>query len=352
MRQVIASLRACEIPHAVMPLQNGVSVVLTQHGGRILGPFLTAESQSVSWMNPVLADAATLRAFVDAGEWNMGGDRVWIAPEIQYGVRDRTDFWNTLTLPPQMDPGNWSLSEMGSGWRLAQKLTLDAYNVGHGQKTLDVQRHIQLAADPLRSLRAHDELLTGVTYAGYAQTVVLSESRQDAIMSESWNLMQLNPGGELLIPATAGAEHSDYFEPIDAAHYALDAHGVRLRITGDRRYKVGYKAAHLFGRLGYANRGVDGRSYLLIRNFFNNPSMPYIEEPAAVVGCQGHSVHVYNDGGMFGGFGELECNGQTIGGGTGRTASTDTFVLWFYAGPGDQIRRIAGHLLGMEPRDM
>lgn len=152
-----------------------------------------------------------------------------------------------------------------------------------------------------------------------------------------------------MIPTTAGVAYSDYFEPIDEAYQTVGADGVRLWITGDRRYKVGYKAAHLVGRLGYVNRLDEVRDYLLVRNFFNNPSMPYVEEPAGCVGCRGHSVHVYNDGGMFGGFGEMEVNGQTIGGETGRGASTDAFVLWVYAGPRHRIHRIAQQLLGMTP---
>ncbi len=64
-------------------------------------------------------------------------------------------------------------------------------------------------------------------------------------------------------------------------------------------------------------------------------------------GCNGHSVHVYNDGGGFGGFGELEVMGQTIGGETGRSASSDQFLLWMFVGPDPSIKRIARHLLGI-----
>jgi hypothetical protein len=44
------------------------------------------------------------------------------------------------------------------------------------------------------------------------------------------------------------------------------------------------------------------------------------------------SVHVYNDGGVFGGFGELECNGRTIGGKT-VASGLDEFAFWFLAAP-------------------
>jgi hypothetical protein len=343
---VVQRLEENVIPYSRLVLQNGVSLLLAQRGGRIFGPFLSSQGESVLWMNVAFANAETFKAFLAAGDWNLGGERVWIAPEIQYGVRDRADFWNTLTLPAQMDPGAWTLAPDGDAWTLAQTLTLDAYNLARGQKTLRVARRIRPADDPLRHLRAYETLLDGVTFAGYEHVVGLSETQTDAIMSEAWNVAQLNPGGRLLIPAMAAVEYTDYFEPIDADYQTIDARGVSLRITGDRRYKVGYKAAHLLGRLGYVNRLDDGRAYLLVRAFFNNPSAPYVEEPPDCIDCRGHSVHVYNDGGMFGGFGELECNGQTIGGATGRAASADTFVLWLYAGAPDKIAAIARQLLG------
>ena len=176
------------------------------------------------------------------------------------------------------------------------------------------------------------------------------EDKADGILSEVWNLVQLNPGGELIIPASPRVEYTDYFEPVDAAHQTIAANHVRLRITGQQRYKVGYKAAHLTGRLAYLNRLDAGRSYLIVRNFFNNPSAGYAEEPAGRPGRNGHSVHVYNDGGGFGGFGELECTGQTIGGATGRAASMDRMVFWLYVGAHARLREIAVHLLGVDPQ--
>ena len=61
---------------------------------------------------------------------------------------------------------------------------------------------------------------------------------------------------------------------------------------------------------------------------------------------RGRSIHIYNDNGGLGGFGELEVNGQTIGGASGRSASTDPFILWFYLGSPARIKKIASFLLG------
>jgi hypothetical protein len=187
-----------------------------------------------------------------------------------------------------------------------------------------------------------------VLFAGYEQVVTLSEAKRDDIVSEAWSLIQLNPGGVLVIPASPRVEYTDYYEPVDESLQTIFADHVRLRITGDRQYKVGYKAAQVFGRLAYYNHLDDGRAYLIVRSFFNNPSAPYAEEPDHTPGCRGHSIHVYNDDGNAGGFGELECNAPTIGGETGRSSSTDELVLWLYVGAPEKVKEICLHLLGIE----
>lgn len=348
-RQVIARLEENDLPYGVLTLQNDVSIIISQRGGRIFGPFLSPESESIFWINSVFAKPDSFKEFLNSGAWNLGGDRIWIGPEIQYGVRDRTDYWGTIYWPEQVDPGRYMLDQpKPAQWHLSQEMTLEAYNLAYGQKELRLERLIQRVEDPLRNLSDYQDLIDGVLFAGYEQVVSHSEGKLDDIMSEAWSLVQLNPGGLLLILASPRVEFTDYYEPIDESLQTIHSNHVRLKITGDRRYKVGYKAAHVFGRLAYFNHFDDGRAYLIVRNFFNNPSVPYIEEPAHLPGCRGHSVHVYNDDGNFGGFGELECNAQTIGGVTGRSASTDQLLLWFYVGAADKVKEIALHLLGVE----
>ena len=63
------------------------------------------------------------------------------------------------------------------------------------------------------------------------------------------------------------------------------------------------------------------------------------------MGCRGLSVHVYNDGGVFGGFGEPDCNGRTIGGKMGASGS-DEFAFWFFKGAEAKVRRLSEALLG------
>lgn len=348
-QQIIDRLEENDLRHGVLTLQNNVSVIISRHGGRVFGPFLSKDSESIFWTHGAFAKPDTFREFLRSGNWNIGGDRMWIAPEIQYHVRDRSDFWGSVFWPEQVDPGTYSLERPESGqWCLSQDMTLQAYNLASGQKELHLERRIRQAEDPLRNVGDYQELVGGVLFAGYEQVVTLSERKQDDIVSEAWSLTQLNPGGLLLIPASPRVEYTDYYEPVDESLQTIHPDHVRLQITGNRQYKVGYKSAHVFGRLAYYNHLDDGRAYLIVRNFFNNPSMPYAEEPDHSPGCRGHSIHVYNDDGNAGGFGELECNLQTIGGETGRSSSTDQLVLWLYVAARGELKEIALHLLGIE----
>jgi hypothetical protein len=121
---------------------------------------------------------------------------------------------------------------------------------------------------------------------------------------------------------------------------------VRLRITGQRLYLTGYKAAHVYGRLAYHSQLGEGQDILMVRGFFNDPSSDYLDEPPEVPGRRGDSVRVYNDDGAYGAYGEMEVYGRAIGGGTGRETSTDTMTLWLYVGRPARLNAIATHLLG------
>lgn len=342
-----AVLDANAQPYTVLMLDNHAQVVVTQRGGRIFGPFWQ-DSASLCWVNPALKDADAFAALVREGAWNMGGERIWIAPEVQFIIHDRRDFWGTHRLPSAIDPAGYVLERGHNRARLHQQITLTAYNIASGSTTLDITRTIAPAADPLREL-AHHPLREGLLYGGYTQTVTLHAQDHSSIAAESWNLFQLNAGGTLIIPLTDNTAHaSDYFGDVPPQTRQPERGALRIFISGQRQYKVGYKAACVTGRMGYYHTSDAAPAYLLVRHFDNNPSALYSEEPPDAVGVRGHSVHVYNDGGQLGGFGEMEASGQAIGGDSGRTTSTDSFTLWAYRGTPQQLAWVARCLLGVD----
>jgi hypothetical protein len=350
-------LQAAGEQYAVLPLQGEASALITRRGGRVLGIFPTPESDNLLWTNDdAFASPAHFEAFVKAGKWNLGGERIWIAPEIQYNVRDRRDFWGTLSVPPQMDPGEYQLTngtrqEKHPFVALGNEITLSAYNLGEGEQKIWLSRLYTPVTNPLRSIIQQESWLQDVVYCGYQQDVALDGEQTNAY-SEAWNLVQVIAGGQLLIPCAPVVEASDYFGSVPEEARQLhqgDMPHLRLSLTGQRQYKIGYKVFSMTGRMGYWRTLPDGRESVLIRSFFNNPSNLYAEEPPDLPGVNGHSVHVYNDGGEFGGaqsFGEMECTGTTIRGDL-RSTADDSFVMWVYVGEAQAIRRIIHLLLGV-----
>lgn len=347
-RQLVTRLEENNLDYGVLTLQNDVQIVISKIGGRVYGPFLSPDSASINWIPCVFSAPDLFSERLKAGATGLGGERLWLAPEVQFNVRDRTQFGSTYQLPPQIDPGTYTLAQWKPGqWKLEQDMTVEAFNTGSGITELHIETFIQRVDDPLRQISAYRELTEGVTFAGYSQVVTLTEQKPSSILSEAWNILQLNPGGVILIPSSPCVEFTNYYDPAGDLQEIKNNH-VRARMTGDRWYKLGYKAAHVTGRLAYFNLLEGDQAYLLVRNFFNNPSALYIDEPGPLPGVRGDSIQIYNDDGGLGGFGEMEVHGGAIGGETGRSSSRDEFTLWFYTGSADSIKRLMPHLLGIE----
>ena len=346
-QDVVSRFDENDLEYAVLPLQGEAVIVVSEYGGRILGPFPSKSEASIYWINPIFEDKDAFKEFISAKEWNVGGDRIWIAPEIQYNVPDRGAFWESYSIPPSVDPGNYQIRMTdGGNCTLSQSMVLEAHNIASGIKELQLERTIGKAANPIRFLSKEKELMREVTYIGYQHQVNLSETKADDLMTEIWDLVQLKAEGRMIIPSSSLLEYIDYFDPMPKDYHRTGANYNEFRITGKQQYKVGLKAAHILGRPSYFSHLPDGRAYLVICNFFNNPSSVYSEEPPGLVGEKGQSIHIYNDDGSFGGFAELECNGQTIGGSTGRSNSSDQLTFWIYIGEEGQVKQIAQHLLG------
>jgi hypothetical protein len=177
----------------------------------------------------------------------------------------------------------------------------------------------------------------------------LTEKKHNSLISQTWDLAQINPGGLLMIPALPDVEVTSYYDPVDETYQVVGEHQVCLRITGDHMFKMGYKAPHIFGRAGYFNHLADNCAYLIVRHYYNHPSTLYLDEPFDKPGCKGDSLQVYQDDGALGGFAEIECIGQPVGGKSHRSTVTDDISLSFYIGPTEKVARITEHLVGVSP---
>jgi hypothetical protein len=332
-----------------LELDGGWSVIVSSYGGRLYGPFHGPEAESVNWVPDAFAESETFSALLASRFWNVGGERVWIGPEIRYMIPDRSDYWGSYTMPAGMDPGDHSLHAQTNGVRLSSRFALTSFAAPLGTVMLDVVTSVIVAANPLRQLSDFDARFGGISYAGYTSSVSLTQSSEQAILSESWNLNQVRPGGIALIPTVRWAEVTDYYEAVGNCLERREG-GLSIALSGTQRFKIGVKSAQHFGRVGHIRRdeGSGESLTLIVRASINDPSSEYTEEPDFAPGVCGDSVHLYNDDGGLGGFAELEARGRTVGRTAGTTTSNDTFSTWCYRGNVEQLADVAKQLLGMD----
>lgn len=345
--QMTNTLQQMDWPFEVLLIGLDTRLIVTAYGARIFGPFF-GELPSLSWINSAWESADLLRAFIDGSGWNLGGERVWIAPEFQFIIQDRYRPSESYRVPGVIEPGNYQITHADhKGILLKQNaapLTVynssSALNNGGEMIWLSMDRRIQ----PVNNTIAPSGLLRSVWYR---QTVRIArdpvESRQPV---QAWNLFQLHPGGMLVIPCAAEAVGVDYFGVVmDEANSPRDG-AFRIPITGTQQYKSGYSAQHVKTPMAYLNRlaGTD-YFYLLIRVCTVDLSRVYAEEPPHQPGVDGQAVFVYDDGGRLGGFGEMEVSGYSIQ--PGESSVTTDFNLMAYLGREDDLKQVAEALLGV-----
>lgn len=202
---------------------------------------------------------------------------------------------------------------------------------------MKVERFLTPCADPLREKKN----LSGLKFYGYTQTIKIEGK---GCCAEPWSLLQVVPEGRIYIPMYNPTADVDYYEPA-APFETVGEKNVTLVATGKNRYKVGYKAADVTGRIGYFCSW-DSQSCLIIRNFPNDPSGRYEEEPPLIPGEKGFSIHIYNDSGEISGFAELECSMPAVGSEGQRSEAIDRIDTWIIKGNAEEIAAAAEILVG------
>lgn len=349
LQEITKTLNFCNVGYDILNLDDDWQIIVTQHGGHIFGPFSRLYPDGIFWMPKSMETKESYKDLIDKKIWNIGGDRVWIAPEIQFNIRDRMHYRESLDTPKAVDPGSFSMKRVKENLVLTQSLDLESYNTVTGIIHLDFKRSIHKAPNPLRRLPFFNDLMQNISYCGYEQLLDLTAQSDAAIFAESWDLLQIRTKGTLFVPMYHPLKGTDHYAPC-GTHESIVKNGICLRLTGDSQYKIAYKSAVLTGRFGYLKDSDNNFSYLIIINYPNNPSAMYSEEPPQpeLAGDTGYSIHIYNDDGNSGGFAEMECNLQTIGNPTGISRSIDRLTTWIYCGPIKQLKKISSVLLGFD----
>ena len=91
------------LEYGTLPQEDGVgSIKVLARGARVLEVTPAPTQPSALWVNPAVSALAESR-------WNVGGERTWISPELDFFLVD-----GEYRVPEQVDPGNYKLVRHGN----------------------------------------------------------------------------------------------------------------------------------------------------------------------------------------------------------------------------------------------
>lgn len=337
-------LDAGQHPH-ILPLPDGTRLLTLAEGGRVLGLFGPSSPGNFYWTNPELDDAASARALFGREGWhNTGGDRTWLAPEVDIFFPDFPDT-NRHWEPPQLDAEKYTMREMNGGVELSHRMTLH-FARSNADVSLNLGKWVGAAPHPLRNEQVRGA--SNVEYAGYTQHTWLrlgADSQDLPILAGIWNLLQVPHGGEMIIATYAPSEPLVMFGGIPSTHLIADDRCVRFKASIPGEHKIAVRAAAVTGRIAYAYPSGDGWA-LIVRNFFPNLSGEYIDVPFEDPDDVGYAVQAVNVQSDLGEFCELEYHAPAIGKETGQVECMDVSQVWAFRGTQEDIDAVAKTLLG------
>jgi len=338
--------KACE----ALTMSDGSRLLLLPYGARVLGLYAAESPENFFWTNPAFERAETARALFARDGWhNTGGDRTWIAPELDVFFTDAAHqhYWQ----PRQLDMSDYQFERIGGGCRLLREMALTLAGSQRAVR-LRLRKWFGPAAHPLRHQRGMANIAAAVQFAGYTQRITL-ESLDEPFQADAllgvWNLIQLPEGGEMVAPTYSRAVPQPCFGNVPADHLAVEDHVIRLNTDLRGSHKVAIKAAASCGRVGYFYDTGTERS-LVIRNFFVNPSDEYVDRQPHDPEDLGYAVQLCRvDEAVFGSFCELEYHAPSLGALPDPARSEDISQVWAFRGPNDAVDAIAHTLLGATP---
>lgn len=312
---------------------DGSQVLLLPYGGRILGLFGPRGGENFFWTHTALESPETAQAFYAGDQWhNSGGDRTWLAPEIDFFFPDFPDLV-AYYQPRQLDPGQYQIVKNDKRVQMVNQFSVTPAR-SRQKVELKITKGIGPAANPLRYERglqyAQDLEYAGYTLYSSMEMLSGSESSQIGL----WNLLQMPHGGDLLIPTYSKSQPKIYFGTkgtIGPDDLLVDDHLICYRMRQEGEHKLGIRAAATAGRAGYLYQ--EGSHWaLIIRNFAVNPSGEYIDVPREDHQDLGYLAQACNVNSGLGSFSELEYHEPAIGKGTGMSRYDGSAQTWAYRG--------------------
>lgn len=323
------------------------TLLLTDYGARILACDIDGAGGNLFWHNPALNSPTTASDALASAGGDIGGDRLWLAPEIGFMWPDqaeaRIDPVTSYALPTSMDPAPWTVREAGSAHVLfASRITLTDHRLSK-PIAADAQREIETISPPANL----PSQLRCVSF-GIRNSIALVAGDQGAVVG-TWDLLQLPVTGTLICPvASIQGQPRSYYDPFGDRHVQSDGKCVRFLIDAKRRVKMGLLPEQTLGRMGYYRQLADGQASLIVRYFASLPGEPYVDLPLdsdQLTG--GDALQAYNDDRGSAYFGEMEYHDPGLVAGCGPTTRTGYCTTHVLVGPDAEIRAFGEALLGV-----
>lgn len=258
------------------------------------------------------------------GDWNIGGDRLWLAPEVDWHWKTRqTADFAQYRVQSNVDPGSWKLEARSKGFCRVRQISRLRNNHRASNVVVELLRCFSVA-----KLNDAPFFKSWLAYrTDNEATVIKGTSGQRVGL---WSLMQVPSGGEVIIAGSVTPAFRVHFGNVPKALSKRGPRETRFKITGKHQFKVGLSADTVTGRMAYV-RPLDNGYLVIYRQFFPQPWRTYCDVPMHDLESQGDAVQVYNDGGQFGGFGEMEYHSPMVevGRGTDRLLDSNLTVIGF-----------------------
>lgn len=346
-QSLVDVLKAVGKPTEQVTMPDGTTVLLLPYGGRVLGAFAPGSDENFYWTNTALNSVETAKAFYASDEWqNSGGDRTWLAPEIDIffpNFPDRKKYWQ----PRELDPGTYEVKTVDGNLQLRNHLTITLSRTKQ-QVELEMAKWVTPAPNPFRYER--DIKLDGIEYAGYTQHTtleMLGDSAKSGAVVGLWNLIQMPNGGDLLVPTYSRTQPQICFGDIAPDDLVVEPHLIRYKMRAKGEQKINIRALSTTGRVGYLYQ--TGEKWALVmRNYFVNPSGEYVDAPWSAPDDLGYATQGCNVNSGLGSFSELEYHIPAIGKKTGSVRCQDAAQVWAFRGSQEQIMTVAHALLSSE----
>jgi len=310
-------------------------IVILERGSRVIELKTPNHDASAFWTNP---------SAIAEGDWNVGGDRTWISPELDYFTDDKGEY----AIPEQLDPGSYKLEgdSLARSANTEQTFTLRSARTQEETQLILQKQYLPIPNPLSKNLSIEHSSLLDVSYAGYeCQTRLESRGPDAESWCNLWSITQVPMGGTVLIPTIGSAEPLVMFKQAESIDMEVHPHCLKVAYDGSHSFKISLDALQSTGRFGYLRQINEEESSLLVRQFQVRPSGHYPDYPSYQPDYTGSCMQFFFDGNQMGGFGELEYHVPAIQG--VNSVSTDVSQLYYFVGKTADITKISKRMLGI-----